>query len=168
MKKILVFFVFPMIIFASTGGKDYDILPRTINFLIFAGILFYLIKNPIKNFYNNRISSISSKLEEIQKKLFESRNQKLEVIKRIEDFKQKADQSIQDAHKEAKLLTQKIMQDTQNELIIMENSFEEQKSSELRKAQKQIINQVLLELFKDYSSNIKQEDIIKLIYKKVS
>ena len=65
----------------ADGG--YDIVPRTINFIIFAAILYYLIANPVKNAYKGRIEGIAARLDNIEQKLKESKAKKDDAIKRV-------------------------------------------------------------------------------------
>ena len=82
MKALLLFL--PLLAFgAKDGVPDYDIVARTINFVIFAGILYYFIKNPIKNAYKGRI-------EAIEKKMTQSRNKILEAQRKEEEARTKA------------------------------------------------------------------------------
>lgn len=169
MKKILLFTFLPLSLFAAgSGSGEYDILPRAVNFLIFVAILYYLLANPVKNFYKSRITSIASRLEDIQKKLLESRNKKLEAIKKFEDFKKEAANSILLAKKEAELLAQKVKNDTKNELLMLEKAHEEQKLSETRKMEKEVVSKMLKELFSQYELSVNQKDIVDIMFKKVS
>lgn len=169
MKKILFVFAFlPSVILASSGGGDYDIVPRTINFLIFAAILVYLLKNPAKNFYNNRIAKISSRLEDIQKRVLDSKNKKLEMIKQLESAKKEAANAVEFAQKEAEILTQKIKEDTKNELLLLERYFEEQKDYEQRKMQKEVIASILNQMFDAKENALSQDEILAIMLKKVS
>ncbi len=87
-KLFFIIFLLPLYAFgASNGSGEYDIIPRTINFLIFVAILYYFVATPFKNFYKNRIVKISSKLDEIQKKLLESKAKKLDTMKKLEEAK---------------------------------------------------------------------------------
>ena len=169
MKKFLLVFAFlPSVILASSGGGDYDIVPRTINFLIFAAILVYLLKNPAKNFYNNRIAKISSRLEDIQKRVLDSKNKKLEMIKQLESAKKEAANAVEFAQKEAEILTQKIKEDTKNELLLLERYFEEQKDYEQRKMQKEVIASILNQMFDAKENALSQDEILAIMLKKVS
>lgn len=169
MKKILFVFAFlPSVILASSGGGDYDIVPRTINFLIFAAILVYLLKNPAKNFYNNRIAKISSRLEDIQKRVLDSKNKKLEMIKQLESAKKEAANAVEFAQKEAEILTQKIKEDTKSELLLLERYFEEQKDYEQRKMQKEVIASILNQMFDAKENALSQDEILAIMLKKVS
>lgn len=164
---LLAFFTLPNLALASVGGGsgEYDILARTINFVIFFAILFYLLKNPAKNFYKGRINKISSRLEDIQKRVLESKNKKLEMMKAIESAKKEGAQAIEDAKKEAQILADKIKEDAKNDIFLMQRYFDEQKDYERRKMQKEVVNSVLKELFK---KDLSQDEMMKIISKKVS
>ncbi len=45
--------------FAQTG-RETDFLPRVFNFVIFAALLYYLLANPIKNFFKGRSEGIAA------------------------------------------------------------------------------------------------------------
>ncbi len=173
MKNLLKFALFlgflPAIMLASSGGSgDYDIVPRTINFLIFAAILIYLLKNPAKNFYNARINKISSRLEDIQKRVLESKNKKLEMAKKIEDAKKEGAAAVELAQKEAQILAEKIAKDTKAELALMQRYFEEQKDYERRKMQKEVVAALLGELFESKDAQLSQDAVLDIMLKKVS
>lgn len=164
---LFALFVLPNFALASVGGGggEYDIVARTINFLIFFAILFYLLKNPAKNFYNGRIAKISNRLNEIQKKVLESKNKKLEMMKAIESAKKESLEAIEDAKKEAQILADKIKAEAQNDIMLLERYFDEQKDYERRKMQKEVINLALKELFK---KDLEQDEMMKILLKKVS
>lgn len=170
MKILAIFglFLSPVLLLASSGGTDYDIVPRTINFLIFAAILFYLLKNPAKNFYNARINKISSRLEDIQKRVLESKNKKLELTKSLEDAKKEGEQAKLDAVREAEILVAKIKDETQNEINIMQRYFDEQKEYERRRMQKALVAELLDEIFDSKENELSQDEILEIMLKKVS
>ena len=53
MKRILLLglALVPVALFANEGAKETDIVQRTVNFIIFAGILWYLLADKIKAFF---------------------------------------------------------------------------------------------------------------------
>lgn len=72
-KTLIVTALFlPAVVFASgheAAGGETDFLPRLVNFIIFAAILYYFVADLIKNFFTGRSKEISSKLEEVQNRL---------------------------------------------------------------------------------------------------
>lgn len=170
MKYFFLFCAFlPSVIFATEAHSgEYDIIPRTVNFLIFAAILFYLLKNPAKNFYKNRISKIALRLEDIQKRVLDSKNKKLEMIKRLEEAKKESASAIELAQKEAEILSQKIKDEMKNELLLLERYFEEQKNYEQRKMQKEVVAEALNQMFDSKDNELKHDEILAIMLKKVS
>ncbi|MBT0611272.1 F0F1 ATP synthase subunit B [Campylobacter hyointestinalis] len=161
----------PVFVFASSDAAaqhDYDIVARTINFLIFAGILYYLIAEPVKNAYKGRINSIADRLEAIQDKLRESKAKKDEAIKAVEQAKENAKELVKTAKREAELLVCKVEADTQNELAYLEKSHEEQKAFEERKIIRTVVSEVLDELFTSDTLKVDQNEFVNLVLKKVS
>lgn len=165
----IIFLLLPLEAFAaSSGSGEYDIVPRAINFFIFVAILYYLLATPFKNFYKNRILRISSRLDEIQKKLLESKTKKLEMMKRLEEAKANAVSALSTAKKEAEILVGQIKSETQEELILMDRHFEEQKEYKLRKMEKEVVSQIIAELFNDRDIKLEQKEIVNIMMKKVS
>ncbi len=163
--KNLVYLAFLSPLFAK---EDYDLVPRTVNFIIFIAILLYFISSPLKDFYKNRILKISSKLDEIQKKLQESKNKKLNAVKKLEEAKAGASSALVTAKKEAELLSARIKTEAKEELELLDKHFEEYKNYELKKMEKEVVSELIAELFSDPKVQLKQNEIIELISKKVS
>lgn len=168
MNKTFYFILIPVFAFCSSGNSDYDIAPRTINFLIFFAILYYLLAKPFKEFYKNRINSISFKLENIQKKLLDSKNKKLESMKKLENAKLESANAIAMAKQEAQTISENIKNEAKEEILLLEKHFEDRKSYEIKKMKKDLINKIIFDLFKDDSLNLSQEDMINIVFKKVS
>ena len=62
------------------SGKLNDLLWRTVNFVIFAGILYKLAAKPIKTFFASRKSEISTELQDLE-------TQKIKVQKALKEAK---------------------------------------------------------------------------------
>lgn len=167
-KSIYLTILIPLFALASSGGEDYDIIPRTINFVIFIAILLYFIATPLKNFYKNRILKISSKLDEIQKRLLESKNKKLNAVKKLEEVKTGASSALITAKKEAEILSAKIKTQAKEELELLDKHFEEHKNYELRKMEKEVVSELIIEIFNDSTIELKQNEIVDIMVKKVS
>ena len=162
---ILGVFLAPVSLFAVSGGTDYDIVPRTVNFLIFFAILLYFVAKPAKEFYQNRISKIASRLEDIQKRVLESKNKKLELIKKLEDAKKEALVAKESAKKEAEIIALKIKNETKNELAVLDKQLNESMDYEERKMQREVISELLNETFDKLKFS--QEELTQLMLKKV-
>jgi F-type H+-transporting ATPase subunit b len=54
-------------------GRSSDFFPRIFNFLIFAGLLYYLIAEPVRDFFRGRREEIASQLKEIESRLQEAK-----------------------------------------------------------------------------------------------
>jgi len=157
------FFVLPAILLASGDaestryfaqtGRETDFFPRAFNFVIFASLLYYLLANPIKNFFKERKEGIASQLKEIEEKLQAAKDEKKDAQVRLNDSEQKAHQIIEDAKKEASLLAQKILDANANDLMNLEKQLEEKMSLEERKSVREVIDEIL-------SKNITKDDIL--------
>ncbi|CAM4118006.1 F0F1 ATP synthase subunit B [Campylobacter armoricus] len=168
MKNFLVL-IFPFYAFAAGNGSgEYDIIPRVVNFILFAAILYYFIATPLKNFYNGRITKIASRMNEIQEKLIASKNHKLEMMKKLDLAKQEAINAVVLAKKEAEIIADKIDNETKMELKALEKTFEEHKEYEMRRMEKEVVQAVLDEIFDDESLQLQQKEILNIMMKKVS
>jgi len=181
MKKLglLALLLVPVIVFASSGhgegthyfaltGRETDFWPRVVNFTIFASLLYYLIANPIKNFFIGRKEGIAGQLKEIEEKLQAAKDEKKEAQARLDESEKKAAQIIEDAKKEAVILAAKISQSNQNDLALMEKQFEEKTSAEERKAAREVIAEVLSENITNDDINLNESKVVEIISKKVA
>ena len=164
MKSKILLLLFPFVLMADGG---YDIVPRTINFIIFAAILYYLIANPVKNAYKGRIESIAARLDNIEQKLKESKAKKDDAIKRVEEAKANADGLVETARKEAFLISERIKEETMQEIVNLEKSFQDQKEFEKRRMVKSVVGEVLNEIFASDSVKMDQSELINIMLKRV-
>ncbi|RLA61659.1 MAG: F0F1 ATP synthase subunit B, partial [Epsilonproteobacteria bacterium] len=120
---------------------------------IFASLLYYLLANPVKNFFKDRSEGISVQLNEIEEKLQIAKDEKKDAQTRLDESIHKASQIIEDAKKEATILAQKIAAININDLSLMEKLLEEKMNLEERKSAKEAIDEIL-------SDNITNDDIM--------
>lgn len=164
MKSKILLLLFPFVLMADGG---YDIVPRTINFIIFAAILYYLIANPVKNAYKGRIEGIAARLDNIEQKLKESKAKKDDAIKRVEEAKANADGLVETARKEAFLISERIKEETMQEIVNLEKSFHDQKEFEKRRMVKSVVGEILNEIFASDSVKMDQSELINIMLKRV-
>ena len=164
MKSKILLLLFPFVLMADGG---YDIVPRTRNFIIFAAILYYLIANPVKNAYKGRIEGIAARLDNIEQKLKESKAKKDDAIKRVEEAKANADGLVETARKEAFLISERIKEETMQEIVNLEKSFQDQKEFEKRRMVKSVVGEILNEIFASDSVKMDQSELINIMLKRV-
>ena len=166
MKKIVLLslLMVPAILLASGGdaessryfaqtGRETDFLPRAFNFIIFAALLYYLLANPIKNFFKGRSEGIAAQLNEIENKLQAAKDEKKEAQNRLDESENRAEEIIADAKAEAVILAEKIAIANQNDLALLDKQLEEKMSLEERKSAREAIDEIL-------SDNITTDDIM--------
>jgi len=181
MKKIilLALVIVPAILLANEGhseesryllqtGRESDFWPRVINFTIFASILYYLLANPIKEYFTGRSEGIANQLKEIEAKLQVAQDEQKAAQVRLEESTQKASEIVEDAKKEAEILVAKINSATESELTVMEKQLEEQISLEERKAVREAIDEVLSENISADDIAVDNSKVVEVISKKVA
>ena len=167
MKALLLFL--PLLAFgAKDGAPDYDILARTFHFVIFAGILYYFIKNPIKNAYKGRIEAIEKKMTQSRNKILEAQRKEEEARAKAEKMKVQAAEFIENGKVEAKLLKEKIERDAEAAIRILNESFAEQKEFARRDSVRKTVASVLDNAFSDKDIAVSEQALVDIIKKKVS
>jgi len=163
-------FLAPIALLANGGesGGSTDILPRTINFLIFAAIMYYYVADAAKQWYVGRKTEIATKLDSIQVKLKESNNKKEIALQKVEEAKANARVLVETAKKEAVLLADKVALEAEAEIEGLEKVFEDRVTIERRKMQRVIVCEVLDEMFKEGSIALDNDEIVKIVNKKVA
>lgn len=154
--------------YEALTGRETDYIPRIFNFSIFVGILYYLLANPIKNFFKGRKEDIANQLKEIEAKLQASKDEKKEAEARVEESKVKAEDIIKTANKEAEILSSKIAENSDKELIILEKQHEDKMILEERKVARDTIDEVLDENISNDDIHLDGKKVIDLISKKVA
>ena len=181
MKKIILLslLIVPAVLLASGGdaestryfaqtGRETDFWPRVFNFIIFASVLYYLIANPIKNFFLGRKEGIAAQLKEIEEKLQAAKDEKKDAQTRLDESGKKAEQIIEDAKNEAVLLAQKITEANVNDLALMDKQLEEKISLEERKSVRDAIDEILSENITNDDILIDESKVVDIISKKVA
>lgn len=181
MKKIVLLslLMVPAILLASGGdaessryfaqtGRETDFLPRIVNFTIFAALLYYLLANPIKNFFKGRSEGIAGQLNEIEKKLQAAKDEKKEAQNRLDESENRAEEILADAKVEATLLAEKIATANQNDLVLLTKQLEEKMSLEERKSAREAIDEILSENITTDDIMLDEAKVVEIISKKVA
>ena len=161
----------PIFLFASGAegvDKGTDIVPRTINFLIFAAILYYLAANQIKDFFVGRKAGIADRLDSIQKKLKESAREKAEAKELIDRAKVEAKEILEISKEETQILKAKILENLELDMENLEKGYEDQISIERRKMTRSVISEVLDDVFAKGSLSLEKDELLNIVMKKVA
>jgi len=173
MKKILyiTLLILPVFLFAAgeqEASKGTDIIPRTINFLIFAAILYYLFANQVKDFFTGRRSGIADRLNSIQEKLKESSREKAEAKELIAKAKIEAKTILETSRNETQIIKAKILENLKMDMENLEKGFEDQISIERRKMTRAVISDILDDVFAKDSLSLEKDELLNIVMKKVA
>lgn len=169
-KIFLALLIASVTVFASGGAAEggTDIVPRTINFLIFAGIIWYLIAEPVKNFFVGRSKGIADELDKVQTKLRESKEAKEGAMQKVEDAKTLAAEIMAGAEKEKKILSDKVMNQCDADLVNLDKQNTALMNLEERKAIRDIVDEVMIDVMAEASASFDKEKMAQIIMKKVA
>jgi len=145
-----------------------DIVQRTVNFLLFAGLVWYLVAEPIKNFFVGRSQGIADEMQKVQDKLKESVNLKKEAMTKITDAEKFAEDLVVTSKKENKILNDSIM--TQCD-VDLENLSKQQNTLmefEQRKMVRNVVEDTLDEVLSQSNDGFDKEAMANVILKKVA
>jgi F-type H+-transporting ATPase subunit b len=151
---------------AEHGGTD--IVQRTVNFLLFAGLVWYLVGEPVKNFFTSRSQSIADKLKEVQKKLDESVALKKEALAKITEAEKFAEELAVATKKENKIINDKIMNQCESDIEILEKQAVSKKEFEERRMVREVVEEILAETLAQSADSFDKEAMANVILKKVA
>jgi F-type H+-transporting ATPase subunit b len=170
MKKILftLSVVIPVSLFASNADVETDILERTVNFLIFAAIIYYLLSDKLKTFFAGRTESIQNELDKVQDVLKESDQKLIDAKQEVKDAKKVAEELISIATSEVDAIKTKIEVAAEQEITALSKGFNDKTELEVRKVRKEVVENVLNQLLSNENIALSQKDIANIILKKVA
>ena len=170
MKRILLLglALVPMGIFASEGAVETDIVQRTVNFIIFAGILWYLLADKIKAYFADRTLSIQAELDKVQDTLKASEDKVNEAQKQLDEAKKLASEIVETAKADIDSVKQKVSASVDSDIINLEKNLEEMMKVETSKAKREIVAEILDELLKSDNIKLSQDELANIVLKKVA
>lgn len=156
---------------ASSGAAEHagtDILQRTVNFAIFTALIWYLIAEPVKNYFVGRSKGIADELKKVQEKLNESIFNKKEALAKISEAEKFAEALKVSSKKENKILNDKIMLQCETDLEILSKHQVSLKKFDERKMVRQVVVDVLDKVLSQSSKGFDKESMVSVILKKVA
>lgn len=145
-----------------------DIVQRTVNFLIFAGILIYVLAEPLKNYFNGRSTGIADELEKVQERLRESKRLKEAAEHKVEESMRFASELAESSKKENKILSDKILAQCEQELEVIEKQNGALMELDKRKMVRDVVNDVMNDVMSRSSETLGKEAMTEILKKKVA
>lgn len=172
MKHVFLMALLAAVTFASeqveVTGTETDIIQRTVNFLIFAGIIYYLIAEPVKNFFVGRTQSIADELEKVQTRLKESKSAKESANAKIEEAKVLAKEIMSNCKKENVIINEKMASQLEFDLSNLEKQQSDLMGLEKRQMVRDVVKEVLAEALSQDKSVLDKDTFADIILKKVA
>ena len=171
MSKILLPLLFVSAsLFASEHAADAgtDIVQRTVNFVIFAGILWYLLAEPVKNYFGGRSKSIADELQKVQDRLRESKQAKEVAEAKITEATNLAEEIMKAASKEGKILNEKILKQCDADIENLQKQSAALMALEQRKMVRELVDEIMDDVLTQESSALDKEAMAGILMKKVA
>jgi len=153
---------------SEAGHGETDIVQRTVNFLLFVGLVWYLVGEPVKAYFASRTQSIAGELKKVQEKLDESVALKKEALAKISEAEKFAEDLAVSAKKENKIINDKIMSNCDADLDALVRQDKSSKDFEQRKMVRGVVENVLCETLDQSSDSLDKETMANIILKKVA
>lgn len=172
MKHILLMALLAGITFAAehgeAAGTETDIIQRTVNFLIFAGIVYYLIAEPVKAYFTGRSKDIASELEKVQDRLKESKAAKEAAQEKIVEAKKLAEEIMTSCKKENAIINEKMAAQLEFDLNNLQKQQDDVMELEKRQMVRNLVEEVLSEALEQDQSVLDKSAFAEIIMKKVA
>ena len=153
---------------SSAEHAGTDIVQRTVNFLLFAGLIWYLIAEPAKNYFASRSQAIEDEMQKIQDKLKETLSLKKEALARITEAEKFTEELAVTSKKENKILNDNIMTQCDVDLEILSKQQESLMDLEQRKMVSAVVEDTLNDVLAQASDSFDKEAMANVILKKVA
>lgn len=163
---------------AGHGGIDpakvWDLVLRTVNFLVFAGILIYLVAKPAKNFFAQRSQDIAQSLEDLEAKKAEATTALAEAEAKLAQVAGEREKIIKQYLAEGEMEKAKIVEKAEmvaariREMAAMTISQETKKATqELTKEIADLATQLAEDMLKEKVTYADQQQLVEEYLQKV-
>jgi len=153
---------------SEAGHGETDIVQRTVNFLLFAGLVWYLVGEPAKNYFAARSKSIADEFKKAQDKLDESIALKEEALAKISAAEKFAEELVVASKKENKIINDNIMTQCELDLETLAKQSVTSKEYAERKMVRGVVEDVIKETLAQSSGDFDKEAMANVILKKVA
>lgn len=172
MSRILVFMLmistYALASGDGAGHSGTDIVQRTVNFLLFAGVVWYLVAEPAKNYFASRSQSIADEMKKVQEKLKETVSLKKEALAKISAAEKFAEDLALSSKKENKVINDGIMTQCDAEIETLIKQQAVLIDFEQRKMVRAVVEETLKEVLSQSDESFDKEAMANIILKKVA
>ncbi len=154
--------------YLAVAGRESDFIPRIFNFLVFSGLIYYLVATPIKDFFKGRQDGIANQLNDIESKLQEAKDAQKDAEHAVVESENKAKEIMVDSNNEVELLAKKLIENSQNDLHLLEKQHEEKLEYDERKMVKDTINSVLNDNITSDDIPLSESQVVDIVSRKVA
>jgi len=156
--------------FASEALSDgsTDIVQRTVNFILFVGLIWYLVAEPVKNYFASRSQTIADDLKKVQEKLNESVALKKDALSKISDAEKYVEELKVISKKENKIINDNIMLQCDVELEAVAKQHASLIEFEQRKMVRDVVEEIIKETLSQSSESFDKKAMANVLLKKVA
>jgi len=145
-----------------------DIVQRTVNFILFAGLIWYLVAEPAKNYFASRSQNIADDLKKVQEKLNESISLKKDALSKISDAEKYVEELKAVSKKENKIINDNIMLQCDSDLEVLSKQHTTLMDFEQRKMVRDVAEDIIKETLDQSSENFDKKAMANVLLKKVA
>ena len=145
-----------------------DIVQRTVNFVLFVGLIWYLVAEPVKNFFTSRSQAIADDLKRVQDKLNESITLKKEALAKISEAEKFAEELVTTSKKENKIINDNMMVQCDVDLDVVAKQHASVMEFEQRNMVRNVVEDIIKETLNRASQSFDKEAMANVLLKKVA
>ncbi|MBF0378309.1 MAG: ATP synthase F0 subunit B [Desulfamplus sp.] len=170
-----IFFVFAGIALASSGG-GHEAAPKgwvatdtykVLNFLVLAGVLFYIARKPVAQFFSSRIKDIQGQLADLEQKKTDAQKMLSEYENKIAELSKESEKIVQDYVRQGEDAKKRILAEAEAQALKLEESAKRNIEQEFKaakaKLQQEIAEKALAQAELLVKESISSEDQDRLV-----
>lgn len=165
---VLMLMISTIALASDAGQGNTDIVQRTVNFLLFAGLVWYLVAEPVKNFFASRSQAIADEMKKVQDRLKETADLKKEALARVSEAEKFAEELVLSSKKENKILNDAIIAQCETDLETLVKQQAVLMDFEQRKMVRKVVEETLEEVLSQSADSFDKEAMANVILKKVA
>lgn len=165
---VLMLMISTIALASDAGQGNTDIVQRTVNFLLFAGLIWYLVAEPVKNFFASRSQAIADEMKKVQDRLRETAELKKEALARVSEAEKFAEELVLSSKKENKILNDAIIAQCETDLETLVKQQAVLMDFEQRKMVRKVVEETLEEVLSQSADSFDKEAMANVILKKVA